>query len=176
MARIRRYRKRGRIYERNLPRYTKCRDGLHNGRCPYTGKARCAAPGRNVQNVADIPGGDAAHLSGLQVTSRLRSCSRARRVAPPPGETCKTWQTFPEAMLRICPGWRLPAVCGPVARERRVAPPAGVIWRIYPARESAGSRNRIRYRTRRRFLRAGDRQPLRSPTGWRRKLNRNGCR
>ncbi|AVL84159.1 hypothetical protein CEQ13_22515 [Klebsiella oxytoca] len=51
-----------------------------------------------------MPGGDAAHLSGLQVTSRLRSRSpgKARCVAPP-GETCRTWQTFPEAMLRICP-------------------------------------------------------------------------
>ncbi|MEQ4874623.1 hypothetical protein ABN151_03620, partial [Klebsiella oxytoca] len=37
-----------------------------------------------MQNVADIPGGDAAHLSGLQVTSRLwsRSPGKARCAAP----------------------------------------------------------------------------------------------
>ena len=41
--------------------------------------------------------------------------ARARRSAPPPGESAE-WQNFPEAMLRICPGYAFPAICGPVAR------------------------------------------------------------
>ena len=65
MARIRRYCKRGRIYERNLPRYTKCRNGLHNGRCPYTAK-RSASRGCCWFN----PDCDVNVLSGLQRPTR----------------------------------------------------------------------------------------------------------
>ena len=146
--------------------------------CGPVARARRVAspPGETCRTWQTFPEAMLRICPGYRLPAVCGLVARARRVAPPPGETCRTWQTFPEAMLRICPGYRLPAVYGLAARARRVASPPGVIWRIYPARESAGSRNRIRYRTRRRFLRAGDRQLLRSPTGWRRKLNRNGCR
>ncbi|QHS45450.1 hypothetical protein GW952_07490 [Klebsiella michiganensis] len=65
--------------------------------------------------MAEFPGGDAAHLSGLRVPGGLQSGSPGRRSAPPPKESAE-WQNFPEAMLRICPGYAFPAVCSPVAR------------------------------------------------------------
>ncbi|MBZ7704216.1 hypothetical protein [Klebsiella oxytoca] len=65
--------------------------------------------------MAVFPGGDAAHLSGLRVLSSLRPCSPGRRFAPPPKKSAE-WQYFPEAMLRICPGYASSAACGPVAR------------------------------------------------------------
>ena len=65
--------------------------------------------------MAEFPGGDAAHLSGLRVPGDLRSGSPGKALCPPPGESAE-WQNFPEAMLRICPGYAFPAICGPVAR------------------------------------------------------------
>ncbi|HBC5611104.1 TPA: hypothetical protein KEV05_005327 [Klebsiella oxytoca] len=72
--------------------------------------------------MAEYPGGDAAHLSGLRVLSGLRHCSPGRRCAPLPGESAE-WQNIPEAMLRICPGYASSAVCGPVARAGAVRRP-----------------------------------------------------
>ncbi|WP_224299370.1 hypothetical protein [Klebsiella oxytoca] len=72
--------------------------------------------------MAEYPGGDAAHLSGLRVLSGLCHCSPGRRCAPPPGESAE-WQNIPEAMLRICQGYAFSAVCGPVARAGAVRRP-----------------------------------------------------
>ncbi|HEJ8280004.1 TPA: hypothetical protein SML19_001038 [Klebsiella oxytoca] len=56
----------------------------------------------------------ALRLAGLQVYSRLLARSRARRFAPPP-ELIRghTGYGFPEAMRRICPGYRMQTAMGP---------------------------------------------------------------
>ncbi|MDM4194074.1 hypothetical protein QTP25_02185 [Klebsiella oxytoca] len=69
--------------------------------------------------MAEYPGGDAAHLSGLRVLSGLRRCSPGRRCAPLPGESAE-WQNIPEAMLRICPGYAFSVACVTVARAGAV--------------------------------------------------------
>ncbi|TXV03316.1 hypothetical protein D4M92_18365 [Klebsiella michiganensis] len=57
----------------------------------------------------NFPGGDAAHLSGLRIPGGLRSRSPGRRFAPPRGKRAGCCRIFPEAMLRICPGYASPA-------------------------------------------------------------------
>ncbi|MDM4126293.1 hypothetical protein QTO49_28375, partial [Klebsiella michiganensis] len=44
------------------------------------------------------------------------------------------WLYFPEAMLRICPGYGLPAICGPVARAGALRRPRekSAKWQYFP--------------------------------------------
>ncbi|MFS6936832.1 hypothetical protein ABMY79_28060, partial [Klebsiella oxytoca] len=44
------------------------------------------------------------------------------------------WQDFPEAMLRICPGYASSAACGPVARAGALRRPRGksAEWQDFP--------------------------------------------
>ncbi|OLU27174.1 hypothetical protein BOQ07_12305 [Klebsiella michiganensis] len=61
-------------------------------------------------------------LSGLpDLQTSCKPVARARRVKRRPREKSAEWGNLPEAMLRICPGYR-PADGGgePVARARRV--------------------------------------------------------
>ncbi|EMO4506057.1 hypothetical protein [Klebsiella michiganensis] len=52
-------------------------------------------------------GGDAAHLSGLpDLQTSCKPVARARRVKRRPREKSAEWDNFPEAMLRICSGYR----------------------------------------------------------------------
>ncbi|EMO4451947.1 TPA: hypothetical protein ACTY2N_003254 [Klebsiella michiganensis] len=52
-------------------------------------------------------GGDAAHLSGLpDLQTSCKPVVRARRVKRRPREKSAEWDNFPEAMLRICSGYR----------------------------------------------------------------------
>ncbi|WP_335952230.1 hypothetical protein [Klebsiella michiganensis] len=54
------------------------------------------------------PGGGAMRLSGLRVySSSAGPVARARRVKRRPREKSAEWDIFPEAMLRICSGYRL---------------------------------------------------------------------
>ncbi|WP_256662418.1 hypothetical protein [Klebsiella michiganensis] len=51
-------------------------------------------------------GGDAAHLSGLpDLQTSCKPVVRARRVKRRPREKSAEWDNFPEAMLRISPGY-----------------------------------------------------------------------
>ncbi|WP_230163659.1 hypothetical protein [Klebsiella oxytoca] len=61
--------------------------------------------------MASFPGGDAAHLSGLPDRRRLRTRSPGKRSAT--REHSAEWHHFPEAMLRICPGYRIADVADP---------------------------------------------------------------
>ena len=56
-------------------------------------------------------------LSGLPVFSRLRTRNPGKALCVAPGrKTAECCRVFPEAMLRICPGYPSSAVCEPVAR------------------------------------------------------------
>ncbi|MCF0027714.1 hypothetical protein LZ670_27250, partial [Klebsiella michiganensis] len=53
------------------------------------------------------PGGGAMRLSGLlDLQTSCKPVARARRVKRRPREKSAEWDNFPEAMLRICPGYR----------------------------------------------------------------------
>ncbi|MBZ6856787.1 hypothetical protein FMK60_02815 [Klebsiella michiganensis] len=53
------------------------------------------------------PGGGAMRLSGLpDLQTGWKPVARARRVKRRPREKSAEWGNFPEAMLRICPGYR----------------------------------------------------------------------
>ncbi|HFK7981230.1 TPA: hypothetical protein ACGZ5T_005329, partial [Klebsiella oxytoca] len=49
------------------------------------------------------------------------------------------WHNFPEAMLRICPGYQPADDAEPVARARRFAPPPGAKRRVaqFPGGDAA---------------------------------------
>ncbi|MBZ7358155.1 hypothetical protein FMJ18_00885 [Klebsiella grimontii] len=65
-------------------------------------------------------------MSGLRALSGLRSCRPGKALCAAPGmKRAGCCRIFPEAMLRICPGYASTAVCEPVARARRSAPPPG---------------------------------------------------
>ena len=102
--------------------------GLRSG---SPGRRFASPPGEACRMLQNFPGGDAAHLSGLRVPSGLRSCSPGKaHCAAPWGKRAECCRIFPEAMLRICPGYVSPAVCRPVARARRLAPPPGEARRV----------------------------------------------
>ena len=65
-----------------------------------------------------FPGLRRKRLTRLRVPGNLRPGSPA-----PPRKKSAEWQTFPEAMLRICSGYASSAVCGPVARARALRRP-----------------------------------------------------
>ncbi len=95
------------------------------------GRRFAPPPGEACRMLQNFPGGDAAHLSGLRVPGGLRSRSPGRRFAPPPGgKRTGCCRIFPEAMLRICPGYASPAVCGPVARAGALRRPRGEACRM----------------------------------------------
>ncbi|WP_448956906.1 hypothetical protein [Klebsiella michiganensis] len=53
------------------------------------------------------PGGGAMRLSGLpDLQTSCKPVARARRVKRRPREKSAEWGNLPEAMLRICPGYR----------------------------------------------------------------------
>ncbi|EUB41320.1 hypothetical protein J1F62_07085 [Klebsiella michiganensis] len=53
------------------------------------------------------PGGGAMRLSGLpDLQTSWKPVARARRVKRRPREKSAEWGNLPEAMLRICPGYR----------------------------------------------------------------------
>ncbi|MFB8472937.1 hypothetical protein ACFCX9_08075, partial [Klebsiella michiganensis] len=67
------------------------------------------------------PGGGAMRLSGQRyLQTSFNPVAGERRFTRRPREKSAEWGNLPEAMLRICPGYR-PAEGGePVARARRV--------------------------------------------------------
>ena len=63
-------------------------------------------PGYERELRGDFPAGDAAHLSGLPFADGGAPVARARRVKRRPREQSAQRHHFPQAMLRICPGYR----------------------------------------------------------------------
>ena len=59
-------------------------------------------------------------LFGLRFSSPAAFVARARRIAPPPGEGRWMLKNIPEAMLRICPGYRTYEPVAPVSVARPV--------------------------------------------------------
>ncbi|WP_227629554.1 hypothetical protein, partial [Klebsiella oxytoca] len=74
--------------------------------------------------MADFPGGDAAHLSGLRILSSLRACSPGRRFAPPPGKERRVTD-FPGGDAAHLSGLRVLSSLRPCSPGRRFAPPPG---------------------------------------------------
>ncbi|HBM3059771.1 TPA: hypothetical protein LVL72_003046, partial [Klebsiella oxytoca] len=56
--------------------------------------------------MAEFPGGDAAHLSGLPDPQTAVNLQPGQGASRRPREQSAEWQNFPEAMLRICPGYQ----------------------------------------------------------------------
>ena len=100
------------------------------------GRRFAPPPGEACRMLQNFPGGDAAHLSGLRVPGGLRSRSPGKALcAAPVGKRAGCCRIFPGAMLRICPGYASPAVCGPVARAGALRRPRGKragCCRIFP--------------------------------------------
>ncbi|HHT0274655.1 TPA: hypothetical protein ACTW87_000066 [Klebsiella oxytoca] len=76
-----------------------------------------------------FPGLRRKRLTRLRVPGNLRPGSPA-----PPRKKSAEWQTFPEAMLRICPGYASSAACGPVARAGALRRPRekSAEWQYFP--------------------------------------------